>query len=201
MNLQEIVRRTQPPVPWAEGEKIPWNEPGFSARMLNEHLSQTHDLASRRSEIIDRHVAWIHDSVLGGCPSRVLDLGCGPGLYTQRLARLGHCCTGVDFGPASIAYARGQAAAEGLACRYIEADMRTIGALALDPVDLVMLVYGEFNAHPRRHTRGRQRPCHVVQRRDWSVQRAAAPDADGEPLGRNPVGGHGAVLPDRCGIK
>jgi SAM-dependent methyltransferase len=145
MNLQEIVRRTQPPVPWAEGEKIPWNEPGFSARMLNEHLSQTHDLASRRSEIIDRHVAWIHDSVLGGCPSRVLDLGCGPGLYTQRLARLGHCCTGVDFGPASIAYARGQAAAEGLACRYIEADMRTIGALALDPVDLVMLVYGEFN--------------------------------------------------------
>ena len=41
--------------------------------------------------------------------ARVLDLGCGPGLYTTRLAKLGHTCVGIDFSPASIAYAKAEA--------------------------------------------------------------------------------------------
>ncbi len=32
---------------WNEGYKIPWNDPAFSERMLQEHLSQDHELASR----------------------------------------------------------------------------------------------------------------------------------------------------------
>ena len=48
MNLIDIVNRPLNPAPWAEGEKIPWDEPEFSARMLHEHLSQKHDAASRR---------------------------------------------------------------------------------------------------------------------------------------------------------
>jgi predicted TPR repeat methyltransferase len=44
--------------------------------------------------------------VLQSEPQRILDLGCGPGLYTQRLASLGHTCVGIDISPASIAYAR-----------------------------------------------------------------------------------------------
>src|SRR5512133_3667932 len=113
MNLLDIVQRERPE-PWAEGDNIPWNEPGFSQRMLKEHLSQTHDAASRRTEIIERHVVFIHGEVLGGPPGRVLDLGCGPGLYANRLARLGHTVYGIDFSPASIEYARATAAHEGL---------------------------------------------------------------------------------------
>ena len=56
MDLRDVVLRVQPPVPWSEGDNIPWNEPDFSERMLAEHLSQEHDLASRRFEIIDQHV-------------------------------------------------------------------------------------------------------------------------------------------------
>ena len=106
LKLLDIINRQRVPQPWAEGEKIPWNDPGFSGRMLNEHLSQEHDAASRRFEIIDRHVGWIHEQVLGGNPTCILDLGCGPGLYTSRLAKLGHRCVGIDFSPASIAHAR-----------------------------------------------------------------------------------------------
>ena len=95
----------QPPEPWVEGDHLPWDDPGFSERMLQAHLSQRHDVASRRFETIDRHIAWIHDSLLQGRTSRILDLGCGPGFYLQRLAGLGHACVGIDFSPASIAYA------------------------------------------------------------------------------------------------
>ena len=111
MNLIDIIHRPANPVPYSEGEKIPWNDPVFSARMLREHLSQAHDAASRRFETIDKHVAWIHRTILAGRPAKILDLGCGPGLYASRLARLGHTCAGIDFSPASIAYAREQARA------------------------------------------------------------------------------------------
>lgn len=143
MNLIDLIERTSPPMPWAEGEKIPWNEPGFSARMLREHLSQDHDAASRRAAIIDQHVAWIHEHVLENNPAHILDLGCGPGLYLSRLAALGHDCKGIDFSPASIDYARQQAASQQGKCTYMQGDIRQ--ADYGSDHDLVMLIFGEFN--------------------------------------------------------
>jgi SAM-dependent methyltransferase len=147
MNLLDVVRRRLPPEPWAEGEKIPWSDPGFSQRMLKEHLRQDHDAASRRFVIIEQHVAWIHDQVLSGRPTRILDLGCGPGLYTSRLARLGHTCVGIDYAPAAIAYARQQAERERLKCTYLLEDIRS--ADYGTGYGLVMFVHGEFNAFRR----------------------------------------------------
>ena len=46
MNLSDLIARKTPPDPWTEGEKIPWNNHAFSARMLHEHLSQEHNTAS-----------------------------------------------------------------------------------------------------------------------------------------------------------
>ncbi len=130
--------------PWQDGEKIPWHEPGFSERMLEEHLSQAHDMASRRFEIVDTHVDWIHEELLEGRPSQVLDLGCGPGFYTSRLAKKGHHCVGIDVSPASIGYAEGEARRDKLACDYTLRDIRE--ADYGEGFALVMLTYGEFNA-------------------------------------------------------
>lgn len=144
--LLEIVRRSrEEPAP----EKIPWDDPEFSERMLREHLSQAHDLASRRSETIDAQVAWI-DGLLDR-ESRVLDLGCGPGLYTQGLTSLGHTCTGIDFSPASIRYAMEQAAEEGSAIKYRLEDVRP--ADFDGPYDLAMMLFGEFNVFSEEDAR------------------------------------------------
>ena len=143
-----IVDRTPKPAPWSEGDNIPWDDPGFSERMLAEHLSQEHDLASRRSDTIDQHVKWIYSGVLGSRPARLLDLACGPGFYTARLARSGCECVGIDFSPTSIRHARDIAAAEAhLSCTYHQADVRD--GLFGHGFDLVMMVYGQFNVFPR----------------------------------------------------
>jgi ubiquinone/menaquinone biosynthesis C-methylase UbiE len=142
MNMMQLITRVETPEPWSEGEKIPWNDPEFSERMLEHHLTQEHDLASRRFEIIDRHVDWIHN-MLEGKPSKILDLACGPGLYSYRLTRLGHSCRGIDFGPASIKSAREQALKEGVDVDYVLEDIRT--ADYEDEYDLVLFIYGEFN--------------------------------------------------------
>jgi SAM-dependent methyltransferase len=143
MHLTDLINRTSPPLPWAEGDNIPWNEPGFSKRMLTEHLSQAHDAASRRSSIIDRHVDWIHTSLLACSPAPILDLCCGPGFYTSRLARLGHTCIGIDYSPASIEYAISTTSRDQLACSYFCQDIRQ--AEFPQSMGLVMLIYGEFN--------------------------------------------------------
>jgi cyclopropane fatty-acyl-phospholipid synthase-like methyltransferase len=112
--------------------------------MLSEHLSQSHHLASRKLNRIDEHVAWIHEVILCREPSRILDLGCGPGLYASRLAALGHECVGIDFSPASIAYAVEAAQRDGLACTYVLDDIRHADYGC--GYDLVCSIYGEFNA-------------------------------------------------------
>jgi len=140
MKLSEITQRNLEPQPWEEGEKIPWNDPDFSKRMLKEHLSQKHDAASRRISTIKKQVDWIHGYLLDGRPSRILDLGCGPGLYAARLAALGHVCCGIDFGPASIEYAVNHAPEN---CSFILGDVRTTDFGS--GYDLVMFIFGEFN--------------------------------------------------------
>jgi SAM-dependent methyltransferase len=85
----------------------------------------------------------IHQSILSSLSTKILDLGCGPGLYTHRLANMGHECTGIDFSPASIAYADEKARVEKLKCTYIQQDIRS--ADYGHGYGLVMLIFGEFN--------------------------------------------------------
>ena len=146
-SLLDIVNRKPIPAPWTEGDNIPWNDPDFSERMLAEHLSQEHDLASRKSATIDEHVDWIFSTVLDGRPGTLLDLGCGPGLYANRLSARGCECVGVDFSPASIRHARETAEADDLSCRFMHADLRD-EAFGVG-FDLVMMIYGQFNVFPR----------------------------------------------------
>lgn len=147
MNLNDIVGRSLPPEPWGEGDNIPWDDPAFSERMLREHLSQEHGQASRRLEVIDQQVAWIHEEILDGRPTRILELTCGPGLYTNRLAKLGHDCVGIDYAPASIRYAEESARAEGLSCTYRLENVRR--AAYGGGYGLVMMNNGQFNVFRR----------------------------------------------------
>jgi SAM-dependent methyltransferase len=142
-SLLDLVRRPPPSPPWQEGDNIRWHEPDFSKRMLEEHLSQEHDAASRRFRTIEAHVKWIHRRLLKGRAARILDLGCGPGLYTSRLAQRGHECVGIDYSPASIAYALDHVRREKLRCHYVCQDIRQ--AEYGTGFHLVMLIFGELN--------------------------------------------------------
>ena len=141
MNLHDIVTRTPPAAFSIHGGKIPWNDEAFSKRMLENHLSQQHDWASRRLSIINKQVAYIAAHIPQN--GNILDLGCGPGLYINQLATLGYACTGVDFSPASIAYAKEQVRLHGHTAQYVLEDMRTY--VPTKQYDAVLLTFGELN--------------------------------------------------------
>jgi SAM-dependent methyltransferase len=160
--LQDIIDRDPEPAPWSEGDNIPWDDPEFSERMLAEHLSQDHDLASRRSETIDQQAEWIFSSVLDSRAARVLDLACGPGLYANRLAKKKCEYVGIDFSPASIRHAQEIAAAEHLSCTFLHADVRDV--LFGEDFDLVMMIYGQFNVFQRHQGLGILKKAHEALR-------------------------------------
>lgn len=116
--LQEINERPLPFQFYTASEL--WTDEHTSAHMLRHHLDENSDVASRRAAFIDRSVEWIASRFHVSRDTRIADLGCGPGLYTTRLARRGAQVTGVDFSPRSIQYARQVAAQEGLSIRYVQ---------------------------------------------------------------------------------
>ncbi len=65
---------------------------------------------------------------------RAIDVGCGAGLLTEPLARMGAEATGIDAAPENIAAAQAHAASQGLSISY-----RATGVESLDakPFDLV----------------------------------------------------------------
>lgn len=141
MDISNIILN-QSTVKLMPGEsKIPWNDAEFSQRMLENHLSQDHDWASRKLPIIEQQVEWIARRLPAG--ARILDLGCGPGFYTRLLAQRGFRCTGVDFSPASITWARQQAMAAELNIEYLQQDVRDYSPA--QPFDFIMMTFGELN--------------------------------------------------------
>jgi cyclopropane fatty-acyl-phospholipid synthase-like methyltransferase len=76
--------------------------------------------------------------------SETIDFGCGPGLYTIRLARKGIGTTGIDFSRRSIEYAESAARNERVDIAYIHADY-----LRFEPAgtyDLAVMIMCDFCA-------------------------------------------------------
>ena len=101
--LRQLAHR---PEAWSVSTvKELWTRPHLAREMLKYHLSQETEHSSRTIDQIDAIVAWI-DAQLELSGKRVIDLGCGPGLYARRMARRGANVTGVDFSANSLEYAR-----------------------------------------------------------------------------------------------
>ena len=141
MQFLQMIKAIERPSLYEPGTAAMWTDPHISRQLLALHLNEGIDLASRRAATIDGTVQWIAAQT-GPEPLTILDLGCGPGLYAQRLARLGHRVTGVDFSETSIAYAREQARIHNLDIAYRHQDYLTLEEEG--QYDLVLLIYTDF---------------------------------------------------------
>jgi SAM-dependent methyltransferase len=143
--FEALVELTTRPAPFARSTVATlWTDPHLSAQMLRCHLDPDVDAASRAHAFIDRSVAWLVDTFEVGPGRRVLDLGCGPGLYANPLARTGAQVTGVDLSARSLAHARATAAEAGLDVAYLQGDY--LGDLPPGPFDLALLIYCDYGA-------------------------------------------------------
>jgi len=141
MNLKELEICSKKPPLYEKGNSIMWTDEYISKQLLEIHLNPDLDLASRSQQSIDSTVEFILKSC-GTTSLNILDLGCGPGLYAERLAEAGHRVTGVDFSDTSIEYASNQARTKNLDINYVCKDYLTLDYK--DLFDMVLLVYTDF---------------------------------------------------------
>ena len=95
-----------------------WTNEHTSKQMLSYHLNEEVDLSSRNAAFINRSVEWITSHFNVGSGTKIADFGCGPGLYTTKLAQMPADVTGIDFSNSSIQYAQEVATREGLSIHY-----------------------------------------------------------------------------------
>ena len=105
MNRKVIDFFKELPILYADSDDAFWDDEHISKHMLAAHLNPDCENASRRHEEIVNSVNWITE-VCGGIKNKkLLDLGCGPGIYAELLAQQGFQVTGIDFSKRSINYA------------------------------------------------------------------------------------------------
>lgn len=144
MILNDIITKTKRPALYEKGTHIMWTDPYISEQLQKAHLDPDFDRATRKESSIKRTIDWITEQTESKQgPLKILELGCGPGLYTERLASLGHNVTGVDFSERSLQTARCRAEERNLSVEYIcgsylELDFGT------DMYDLIFIIYTDF---------------------------------------------------------
>lgn len=121
-----------------------WTDEHTSSQMLAHHLNESVDLSSRNHRFIDQSARWLISRFDLDESKRVVDFGCGPGLYTTRLAASGADVTGIDFSLRSIRYAKEQSTKRGLSIDYVHADYL---AYETDTrFDLIIMIMCDFCA-------------------------------------------------------
>lgn len=105
MNNKIIDFLKKQPMIYAESDDAFWDDEHISKHMLAAHLNPDCDNASRKQEGIINSVNWITELCGDSKKKKLLDLGCGPGIYAELLAESGFQVTGIDFSKRSINYA------------------------------------------------------------------------------------------------
>ncbi len=121
-----------------------WTDEHTSERMLAYHLNTSIDVSSRKGEFIDKSVEWIGSHFDVNTETRIADFGCGPGLYSSRLAKCGARVTGIDFSERSIKYARDEAEQSGLSIEYI--NQNYLDYHTDDRFDLILMIMCDYCA-------------------------------------------------------
>jgi len=111
---------TEKPVVWSSyTADILWTDTHISMQMLAYHLNPDISVASRTATFIDQSVDWLVSEFNLCNVSKVVDFGCGPGLYTHRFKSRGvGTVVGLDFSTNSLNYANQQANASNLEIEY-----------------------------------------------------------------------------------
>lgn len=135
---EELFKLIKKPSLWQRSSEPFWDDAHISKMMLESHLNSKVDAASRRLEIIDRSVKWLA-TLIPPC-GKILDLGCGPGLYAKRLSEIGYNVTGVDLSKRSILYAKEM----DHTTKYICQDYLTLDDTAT--YDAILLIYCDYAA-------------------------------------------------------
>ncbi|WP_321992622.1 class I SAM-dependent methyltransferase [Marispirochaeta aestuarii] len=143
LDLSLLHRLEKKPRLYEPGDFVFWTDPYISSHVLEAHLDPHSDDASRRAETIEKTLKFISEKYPPESHARLLDLGCGPGLYASGFHDAGYRVTGIDYSPVSIGYARDDARKNRREITYLNMDYREWKA-GENSFEIVVMIFGDF---------------------------------------------------------
>ncbi len=119
-----------------------WNDEHISKNMLAAHLHPDWDAATRKMETVEKTVQYIHSIASKLQGKKILDLGCGPGIYAEKFYELGYNVTGVDISERSINYAIENAKKYNYDIKYILSDYTTLKSK--EKYDIILMIFCDY---------------------------------------------------------
>lgn len=117
-----------------------WTDKYISKELLKCHLYEFSDGASRTAEKREKIINFLKENLNSG--SKILDLGCGPGLIDFELGKLRYKILGIDFNVESIDYAIKNKKLENIEYiykNYLTEDLK-------GKFDVILMIYCDFGA-------------------------------------------------------
>ncbi|OCB93001.1 D-alanine--D-alanine ligase [Bacillus amyloliquefaciens] len=149
--IKKLLELAKNPEPFEEGTQEVWLDPDRAELVLKSHFDEYIPGGSKGSSFIDETVDFITKIAPVECNNKIIDLGCGPGLYSQKLALKGYNVTGVDYNKKSIDYAISEADKMNLQIDYKIEDITNLEIEnEFDAALLIYQIYGVFSPNNRR---------------------------------------------------
>lgn len=102
-------------------------------------------------DVLDHQIKALHTYLRLDHPVKILDLACGFGRHSNRLAALGHSVVGIDYTMGFLEIAKKAADTAGVRVEYVQGDMRTIKYKnEFDHVLLLFTSFGYFSDENNR---------------------------------------------------
>ena len=141
MDIHSLKKIASIPKLYQKGTSVMWKDPHISKQLLDLHINPDIDIASRSLDKIKNITTWILNQI-DKPEINILDLGCGPGIYAELLAKQGHIITGIDFSENSINYAKEHAKKMQLNIEYLIEDY--LDLKYQNQFDLIILIYTDY---------------------------------------------------------
>ncbi|MDR0306288.1 MAG: class I SAM-dependent methyltransferase [Chitinispirillales bacterium] len=118
-----------------------WTDEYISKSLLENQLDESTNAASRMPSNRRDIVNWINSKIKPN--SRIIDLGCGPGLYAYELGKLEHYVMGIDFNKESIEFGKRNKSIKGIVeYKYSDYIKDNIDGI----YNVAMMIFCDFSA-------------------------------------------------------
>lgn len=142
--MKNLYKSLTLPIVFAKTDQNIWTDTHISKQLLKAHLDPSFEGATRPLSFVDQSVSWITKTIIPTQYPKLLDIGCGPGIYAERFTKNGYDVVGVDFSSTSINYVKASARKQNLNIKYRKLNYLNLNDCEL--YDFATMIYCDYGA-------------------------------------------------------
>jgi len=125
-----------------------WTNEKISPFIFQSHFNDSVYGGSKNKNFVKNSVDFIHDVGKSHKCSKILDLGCGPGIYSIPLSKLGYDVTGIDISEKAIQHANNLAHEQNLDTKHFKEDILKLRIE--EKYDMSLLLYEIYSTFSKK---------------------------------------------------